>query len=135
MDLSQFERRNTGNQNVRTDFTTGGAADALRRGYEQALGRTPGDYEIESQLAGQGLKPGDRFVGQGGLQAILNSLAESEEGKAYKETGRNAIDRQNESSAPATSTEDLDRQRRESHRETRRNLRRGIAPTFDSHLH
>jgi len=132
MNLSQVPRRTTGNQNTRTDFMLGGAQDQLRRGYEAATGRTPGDYEIESQLRGQGWQGGDRFVGQGGLQAILKSLAESEEGKAYKESGKNAIQRQNEAEGK-TQPEETESKNPEKEKRVRggRGGRKGIGPSYE----
>lgn len=62
-----------------SDYSTQDAGTILQRGYQNSLGREASPEEIQSQLAGQGLKPGDRWVGKSGLDAILASLGQSPE--------------------------------------------------------
>lgn len=65
------------------DYSVENATTALQRAYQQLLGRQASPEEIQAQLAGQGLKPGDRWVGQSGLNSVLQSLIDSDEAKAY----------------------------------------------------
>lgn len=57
-----------------TDVTVQQAQQILDRAFRSELGRAPQPGEINQLLASQGLKPGDRWVGSGGLNGILNSL-------------------------------------------------------------
>jgi len=50
------------------------AVSVLTRVMQSELGRSPGPGEIEQMLAGQGLKPGDRWVGEQGLKSLIASL-------------------------------------------------------------
>lgn len=74
-----IQRRAKGSQN---DYSVQDASTALQRQYSNVLGRQASPEEIQSQLAGQGLKPGDNWVGQKGLQAVLNSISQSPEALA-----------------------------------------------------
>lgn len=78
MDLSNVPRR--GKEN---DFMLGGSRSQISDAYLRALGRRPGEDELQSQLGAIGWQPGDRYVGEKGLRAILGSLAGSEEGRRY----------------------------------------------------
>lgn len=134
-DLSQVPLRKSGyrgEQAATPDYMLGGAQEQIRRGYMDALGRHPGQNEIDLQLGNIGWQQGDRYVGHPGLQHILSTLAGSEEGKAFKETGKSALQRQAEAEgrteAPAPSEEQEAAPQEESRRERRRR-RRGIGPS------
>jgi hypothetical protein len=62
-----------------SDYSVQDAGTVLQRGYQNTFGRQASPEEISSQLAGQGLKPGDRWAGKSGLDAILGSLGQSPE--------------------------------------------------------
>lgn len=57
-----------------TDVSVAQAQSVLARAIQAELGRQPNPGEIESLLAAQGLKPGDRWVGSAGLNGLLNSI-------------------------------------------------------------
>ena len=57
-----------------TDRTVADATSVLTRAIQAELGRQPQPGEIEGMLRSQGLKPGDRWVGAGGLNGLLNAL-------------------------------------------------------------
>jgi hypothetical protein len=50
------------------------AVQVLTQVIQQQQGRSPNPGEIEQMLAGQGLKPGDRWVGELGLRSLINTL-------------------------------------------------------------
>lgn len=54
-----------------TDVSVADAAMVLERAFRAELGRAPQPGEIEQLLAAQGLKPGDRWVGNAGLMSLL----------------------------------------------------------------
>lgn len=64
-------RRAKGSEN---DLSVDNAKIGLQRAYQGILGRDASEDELMSQLQGQGLKPGDRWVGQRGFDSIVNSL-------------------------------------------------------------
>lgn len=66
-----------------TDLSVGDATSALQQEYQHALGRQASPDEIQAQLAGQGLKAGDRWVGQNGLSSVLSSIDASPEAQQY----------------------------------------------------
>jgi hypothetical protein len=76
-----IQRRAKGSQN---DYSVGNATEILQRQYGQQLGRQASPQEIQSQLAGQGLKPGDNWVGNKGLDAVLASIQNSPEAQAFR---------------------------------------------------
>ena len=57
-----------------TDMSVADATTVLTRAIQAELGRQPQPGEIEAMLKSQGLKPGDRWVGAGGLNGLLMSL-------------------------------------------------------------
>ena len=61
-----------------SDYPVNEAKSVLDRAIRQQLGRPPNPGEIDDMLAGQGLKPGDRYVGQAGLLALLDSLGQQQ---------------------------------------------------------
>jgi hypothetical protein len=77
-------RRASGSQN---DLSVDNAKQALGSAYQSILGRPGSDEEFMSHLQGQGLKSGDRWVGQPGLDAVINSLSQSPEFMARQEMG------------------------------------------------
>lgn len=132
-DLSQQPRRtiDVSRPSQRSDLYANNMREVIRRGYREALGRDPGDYEIDSQLRAQGWNPGDRFVGQKGAQAILGSLGESEEGRKYKETGKSQIQREREERGePEPEPEESREEEEPEDRRERRRRRGGIGPRY-----
>jgi hypothetical protein len=65
---------------AQTDFTVADARDAIARAFTYYQGRQASPQEIDAVLAGQGLKPGDRYVGQGGLLNVLSVIAGNNHG-------------------------------------------------------
>lgn len=57
-----------------TDYSVADATKAITDAYTTYNGRPPAPGEVQTILAGQGLKPGDRYVGSGGLQSVLSQL-------------------------------------------------------------
>lgn len=57
-----------------TDVTVDQAKQALRAVYEREGGRTPTEQELDQIIAGQGYKPGDWGVGEGGLINAIRNL-------------------------------------------------------------
>ncbi len=72
-----------------TDFRVEDAADALRKGYQQYLGREASDDEVMGRLVGQGWNPNDgsRWVGEKNLFSQLDDIKASDEAKAYAARG------------------------------------------------
>jgi hypothetical protein len=64
-----------------TDVSVQQAQQILDRAIRSELGRTPNPGEIEAMLTGQGLKPGDRWVGSQGLNFVLNTLRSQGQGQ------------------------------------------------------
>lgn len=60
-----------------TDFNLNDAQQIVRDAYKDMFGREAKPGEVESALAGQGLKSGDRFVGEAGIQGVLGHLAQN----------------------------------------------------------
>lgn len=56
-----------------TDFTVADAHSILSRAYQQYFGHPADPQQIEQAIVGQGWQPGDRWVGEGGLNAILHT--------------------------------------------------------------
>jgi hypothetical protein len=75
-----------------SDFSANDAQSAVRQGYQNYLGRDPGEDEVINQLRNQGWNPegGDRWVGEKGLFHILDSLKASPEGQAFLARGGGA---------------------------------------------
>lgn len=71
------DRREPGASGRGQDVSVGQAQQILTQAIQSELGRPPNPGEIDAMLAGQGLKPGDRWVGNTGLTALLNSLRQS----------------------------------------------------------
>lgn len=69
---------------ARTDYGVNDAYEMISRAYRDQLGREASSDEIWSQIRGQGWKPGDRWVGSRGLNAVLSSIANSQEAQAYR---------------------------------------------------
>lgn len=57
-----------------TDFAVSDASTILDRAIRSELGRAPNPGEIQQLLVAQGWQPGDRWVGQAGLNALINGL-------------------------------------------------------------
>lgn len=57
-----------------TDLDVATAQQVLGQAIQDQLGRTPRPGEIEEMLVGQGLKPGDRWVGDAGMRALLAAI-------------------------------------------------------------
>jgi hypothetical protein len=57
-----------------TDFSADGARQAIRDIYRAEGGREVGEDELNTILAGQGLKAGDRWVGEKGMLSVLENL-------------------------------------------------------------
>lgn len=57
-----------------TDFSVDGAKQAIRDIYRREGGREVGEDELNTILAGQGLKAGDRWVGEKGMLSVLENL-------------------------------------------------------------
>lgn len=64
-----------------TDVSVQQAQQILDKAIRMELGRAPNPGEIDAMLAGQGLKPGNRWVGSAGLNYILNTLREQGQGQ------------------------------------------------------
>lgn len=62
-----------------TDVSVDQARQILDQVYQEELGRSASKDEIDAQLAGQGLKPGDRWVGEAGLLAVIRGIQNSQE--------------------------------------------------------
>lgn len=58
-----------------SDFSVSDARDAIARAFTYYQGRQASPQEIDALLASQGLKPGDRYVGEGGLLSVLSTIA------------------------------------------------------------
>ena len=69
---------------ARTDFAVGDARDAVGRAYQQFLGRQAAPEEIATHLQHQGYQgQGSRWVGEGGLNAVLQAIQGSDEAKQF----------------------------------------------------
>lgn len=75
---------------ARTDFAAGDARNAVGQAYQQYLGRAASPAEIASHLRGQGLKAGDRWVGERGLRAVLEAIKGSDEAQQVQSRGPQA---------------------------------------------
>ena len=78
-----------------TDFKVEDAANAIKAEYEKELGRPASDEEVMAQLKGQGFDPngGDRWVGEKGLNSVMDQIRASPEAQAFKTTGQPATAR------------------------------------------
>lgn len=76
--------KNAGSAN--TDFRVEDAAQAIKDAYKGELGREASDDEVMSQLVGQGWDPkgGDRWVGEKGINSVLDIIRASPEAQAYR---------------------------------------------------
>ena len=66
-----------------SDFSIASATTAINLAYKQWLGRDPGPGEVEGHLQRIGWKPGEWWVGEQGLAAIINSIEQSGEAKTF----------------------------------------------------
>lgn len=57
-----------------TDFSADQARQILGQAIQAEWGRTPQPGEVDMMLAGQGLQPGGRWVGEAGLRSILDTI-------------------------------------------------------------
>jgi hypothetical protein len=57
-----------------TDYSVEDARQAIINGYQSAFGRVPSQNEVDTHLMNVGWRPGHRFVGEMGLNAILGGL-------------------------------------------------------------
>ncbi len=60
-----------------TDFAVNDARKIIQDSYRDMYGRDATPEEVNTMLQGQGLKPGDEWVGQAGLEGVLGHLAEN----------------------------------------------------------
>lgn len=65
-----------------TDVTVADAQNVLDRAIREQLRRAPMPGEIAQLLASQGLKPGDRWVGNAGLTGLLSNIRAQSAGQA-----------------------------------------------------
>src|SRR5688572_8650548 len=72
-----------------SDFSVEDGADAVRRQYQQELGREASDDEVMGMLQGQGWNPddGSRWVGEKGLFSVLGHIRDSPEAQAFRQRG------------------------------------------------
>lgn len=72
-----------------TDFKVEDAANAIKAEYKKELGRDASDEEVQSQLVGQGWDPkgGDRWVGEKGINSVMDQIRASPEAQAFKNGG------------------------------------------------
>lgn len=61
-------------ESAKTDYSVNDARSALTEAFRTYNGHDPKPGEVDEMLRGQGLKPGDRYVGSGGLNSVINSL-------------------------------------------------------------
>ena len=66
-----------------TDLTVQDARQAIARAYQDATGKPADPAYVEQAIRGQGWKPGDRYVGSGGLTSVIQSI----QGNARREQG------------------------------------------------
>lgn len=59
---------------AKTDLAVEDARNAISRAFTYYQGRPASPQEIEALLQSQGWKPGDRWVGQAGLNSVLSTL-------------------------------------------------------------
>lgn len=64
-----------------TDLSVDQARQVLDTVYREVLGRQASPDEIDNALRGQGLKPGDRWVGESGLLSVINQIQQSAEAR------------------------------------------------------
>ena len=78
-----------------TDFKVEDAANAIKQQYEKELGRPASDAEVMGHLKGQGFNEtgGDRWVGEKGLNSVMDQIRASPEAQAFKQTGQPATAR------------------------------------------
>lgn len=57
-----------------TDYSVDDAKKIVQQEYQDAYGRAATDQEVNDALTGQGLKPGDEWVGSQGLQGVLGHI-------------------------------------------------------------
>jgi hypothetical protein len=57
-----------------TDFSVADATEIIKSAYKDFNGRDATPEEVQAALAGQGLKPGDRWVGQSGIRGVLGHI-------------------------------------------------------------
>lgn len=60
---------------AKTDFAVNDARDAITRAISYYQGRAASPQEVEQILKSQGWKPGDRWVGEAGLNGVLSQIA------------------------------------------------------------
>jgi hypothetical protein len=75
-----------------TDFRVEDGADAIKAAYKNELGRDASDDEVMGMLQGQGWDPngGDRWVGEKGINSVLDHIRASPEAQAYRAGGGGA---------------------------------------------
>lgn len=56
-----------------TDFTVADAREILGKAYQAAFGHPASPQEIEAAIRGQGWEPGDRWVGEQGLNGVIRN--------------------------------------------------------------
>lgn len=70
-----------------TDFSEADATAIVRSAAPEILGRPMSDEDIHQGWVNLGLKPGDRWVGQGGVQYMLQQLYDSPEAQQFRAHG------------------------------------------------
>lgn len=63
---------------AKSDFAVEDARDAITKAIQYYQGRAATPQEVDQILAGQGWKPGSRWVGEAGLRSVLTSLAQQQ---------------------------------------------------------
>jgi hypothetical protein len=76
---------------AKTDFLPKDARQILQQVYRQELGRDATPQEIESTLAGQGLKAGDKGVGEAGMRSVIAAIRNSPEGRLFRSTSSKQV--------------------------------------------
>jgi hypothetical protein len=66
---------------AKTDLSLQQASDAIRQVYESELGRTPSAQEVQGHLVAQGLQPDHKWVGEGGILAVIRNIQNSAEAR------------------------------------------------------
>lgn len=72
-----------------TDFRVEDAAQAVKDAYKGELGREATDDEVMGMLTGQGWDPngGDRWVGEKGINSVIDHIRASPEAQAFRARG------------------------------------------------
>jgi hypothetical protein len=66
-------------ESAKTDYSVEDARTAIGSAYKEFNGRDAEASEIDTMIRGQGWKPGDRFVGSGGMNSVIGNLRSNAE--------------------------------------------------------